>query len=314
MKNEILISVVIPVYNGIKTLRDLMDGISQQTIFNQLEIVVIDSGSNDGSIEYLSQFDYVRIFHIEKSEFNHGSTRNIAVQKCAGQFIFMTVQDAWTNDHTLLERMLRHFKNEDVHAVCGHQIVPHAPDKNPHEWFRPQDKPSSKVIKINHEEFQKLSPNELRFYCSWDNVISIYRRNSLLALPFEQIIFGEDMLWAKMALEKGWSIVYDSSCRINHYHHAFSDYIYKRTLISKLFILKCFNFYDDRNYSFKQYLLIVYRNFKWKSHIKWIPHNWRIIYQYNRATSHLLKHRNNNSLDKLELDFKLFIPIGKPNS
>jgi rhamnosyltransferase len=314
MKKEILISVVIPVYNGIKTLPDLINGIIQQTIFNELEIVVIDSGSDDGSIEYLTQFDFVRICHIEKNDFNHGTTRNLAVQNCIGKFIFMTVQDAWTNNHCLLENMVLRFKNENVHAICGHQIVPHDLDKNPHDWFKPQDKPSFRVIGFNLEEFQKLSPKELRSYCGWDNVISVYRKNSLLELPFEEIIFGEDMLWAKMALEKGWKIGYDSSCLINHYHHAFSDYIYKRTLISKLFILKCFNFFDDRNYSFKQYLLIVYRNFKWKCHIKWILHNWRIVYQYNQATSDLLKLRKNNSLEKLELDFKLNVPIGKTNS
>jgi rhamnosyltransferase len=225
----------------------------------------------------------------------------------------MTVQDAWTNNHSLLEKMLFHFKNENVHAVCGHQIVPNDLDKNPHEWFRPQDKPSFKLISFNTEEFKKLSPKELRSNCGWDNVISIYRKKSLLELPFEEIIFGEDMLWAKMALSKGWAIGYDSSCLINHYHHAFSNYIYQRTLISKLFILKCFNFFDDRNYSFKQYLLIVYRNFKWKCHVKWILHNWRMIYQYNRATSNLSQHRKNNSIEKLELDFKLNVPIGKTN-
>lgn len=310
---EIRVSVVIPVYNGIKTLPDLINGIIQQTIFNELEVVVIDSGSDDGSIEYLAQFDFVRVFHIDKRDFNHGKTRNLAVQNCLGEFIFMTVQDAWTNNHCLLENMVVHFKNENVHAVCGHQIVPHDLDKNPHEWFRPQEKPSLRVIGFNHEEFQKLSPKELRSYCGWDNVISMYRKNSLLELPFEEIIFGEDMLWAKMALEKGWGIVYDSSCLINHYHHSFLDYTYKRTLISKLFILKCFNYFDDRNYSFKQYILIVYRNFKWKYHVKWILHNWRIIYQYNRATSSLSQHRKNNSIEKLELDFKLNVPIGKTN-
>jgi rhamnosyltransferase len=314
MKKEILISVVIPVYNGIKTLPDLINGISKQTIFNNLEIVVIDSGSNDGSIEYLSQFDYVRILQIVKSDFNHGKTRNIAVQNCEGQFVFMTVQDAWTNDKKLLEKMLIHFKNEHIHAVCGHQIVPQESNKNPHEWFRPQDKPSFKLISFNRLEFQQLSPEELRAFCGWDNVISVYRKKSLIELPFEEIIFGEDMLWAKMALSKGWAICYDNSCLINHYHHAFSDYIYKRTLISKLFIFKCFNFFDARNYSFKQYFLIVYRNFKWKCHIKWILHNWKIVYQYNKATSILLKHRKNNSLHKLELDFKLNVPIGKTNS
>lgn len=311
---EFRVSVVIPVYNGIKTLPNLINGISQQTIFNELEVVVIDSGSDDGSIEYLTQFEFVRICQIDKNDFNHGTTRNLAVQNCLGKFIFMTVQDAWTNNHSLLENMLHHFKNENVHAVCGHQIVPHELDKNPHEWFRPQDKLNFKLISFNQEEFQKLSPKELRSYCCWDNVISVYRKNSLLKLPFEEIIFGEDMLWAKMALEKGWEIVYDSSCLINHYHHSFLDYTYKRTLISKLFILKCFNYFDERKYGFKQYILVIYRNIKWKCNVKWIFYNWKIMNQYNLATFDLLKHQSNNSIVKLEIKFKLNVPIGRSNT
>jgi rhamnosyltransferase len=313
MTKQIQISVVIPVYNGIKTLPDLINGIRHQTIFNELEVVVMDSGSDDGSIEYLARFNFVRIWHIDKNDFNHGTTRNLAVKNCLGKFIFMTVQDAWTIDDRLLEKMLFHFKNEKVHAVCGHQIVPHDVDKNPHEWFRPRDKPSFKLISFKHEEFKKLSPKELRSNCGWDNVISIYRKKSLLELPFEEIIFGEDMLWAKMALENGWAIVYDSSCIINHYHYSFLDYTYKRTLISKLFILKCFNYFDARNFGFKQYLLVIYRNFKWKCDFKWILHNWKIIYQYNRATSDLLKHHSKNTIEKLEFEFKLNVPIGRTN-
>lgn len=311
MVNQVQVSIVIPVYNGIKTLPKLIRGITSQTIFKQMEIVVVDSGSTDGSIDYVAGYDFVRILHIDKSDFNHGNTRNLAVQHCVGDFVLMTVQDAWTEDITLLERMLFHFDNSNIRAVCGHQAVPHDESNNPHEWFRPQDLARFKEINCSSDDFENMSPIDQRSLCGWDNVISLYRRTSLIELPFDEMIFGEDMFWAKMALKKGWTIGYDYSCTVYHYHYSFGDYTYQRTLIAKLFILKCFDYFDNRTFGFKDYLLIIYRNFKWKSHVKWIFHNWKILYQYNKATSELLKHIRNNTIRKLESDFKLNIPIGK---
>jgi rhamnosyltransferase len=189
--------------------------------------------------------------------------------------------------------------------------VPHDENNNPHEWFRPQDLASFKEINCSIDVFEKMSPIDQRSLCGWDNVISLYRRTSLIELPFENIIFGEDMLWAKMALIRGWTIGYDHSCTVNHYHYSFGDYTYQRTLIAKLFILKCFDYFDNRTFGFRDYLLIIYRNFKWKSHIRWVSHNWKILYQYNKATLELFKHIKNNTIEKLESDFKLNIPIGK---
>jgi rhamnosyltransferase len=227
----------------------------------------------------------------------------------------MTVQDAWTTDSLLLQRMLGHFEDPVLMGVCGQQIVPHIKGTNPHQWFRPQSAPSlEKVHFKNPNEFKALSPKEQRALCGWDNVIAMYRKTAMLQLPFEPLIFGEDMLWAKMALEKGWKIIYDSSFHVNHYHHSYLDYSYKRTLISKLFILKCFDYFDNRNNGFKQFLLVIFRNIKLRCDIKWIFYNWKIMYQYNLATSFLLKCHTKNTIEKLEMEFKLNVPIGKTNS
>ena len=54
----------------------------------------------------------------------------------------------------------------------------------------------------------------------------------LVAHPFKPVMFGEDMFWAKEALENGYKLVYDTSSRVYHYHFQFPEYTYKRTLIS----------------------------------------------------------------------------------
>lgn len=306
------LSIVVPVKNGVATLKRFIRGVQLQTLFEQIEVVAIDSGSTDGSVAYLQQFDFVKLIQIDPKTFNHGDTRNLAVDHCQGAFILMTVQDAWTTDPQLIERMLTHFKDPEVMGVCGQQVVPHIKGTNPHQWFRPQSAPNAKEVQFkNPEEFIKLSPKLQRDACGWDDVIAMYRKSALSQLPFEPLIFGEDMLWAKMALEKGWKLIYDSSCRVYHYHYEFPTYTYKRTLIAKLFIYKCFNYLDDRKYSLKDMLLMTLRNFKWGKHFKWIPHNLILMWNVNKATNHLEQHIKNNTLSDIEQELAIAIPIGE---
>ncbi len=311
----IKISIVIPVKNGMDTLPQAIEGIQKQTLFSDCEVVIIDSGSTDGSVEYLKQFEFVHVIGIDPKTFNHGETRNLGVQYTSGDFVVMTVQDAVASDEFWLQTMLKHFSDEAVAGVCGQQIVPHHPDKNPHEWFRPQSKPIVKYVQYNtKEDFEALSPQEKRNACGWDDVNAMYRKRVMQQIPFETVAFGEDMLWARAALEHGHKLVYDYAVRVNHYHFQFPDYTYRRVLIANVFVYKCFGLVRSRLNTTKDYALVVYRNFKWRLHPKWIGHNFNILANHNKATKTLLKALKNNSLPDLEQSLSLNVPLGKQNT
>ncbi len=311
----IKISIVIPVKNGMDTLPQTIEGIQKQTLFSDCEVVIIDSGSTDGSVEYLRKFKFVHIVGIDPKTFNHGATRNLGVQHTRGEFVVMTVQDAVASDEFWLETMIKHFTDETVAGVCGQQIVPHHPDKNPHEWFRPQSKPTVKTVQFKSEaDFNNLSPQDKRTACGWDDVNVMYRKRVLNQIPFETVSFGEDMLWAKAALQQGHKLVYDYAARVNHYHFQFPDYTYKRVLISNLFIYKNFGLLRSKIYTIKDYALVAYRTFKWGLHPKWIKHNFYILTQHNKATKTLLDALKNNTLPDLEKSLALNVPMGKQNT
>jgi rhamnosyltransferase len=308
---SINISIVVPVKNGIKTLPNLIKAVQQQTMFQQMEIVVIDSGSEDGSVEFLQKYDFVRLFQIEPQEFNHGGTRNLAVQKCEGEFIWMTVQDAWPTDSQMLAKMIKHFEDQDVVAVCGQQIVPQDPKMNPHEWFRSTSEPQIYKINYHPEVYQNLSPKQKWEVATIDNVNTLYRKATLIANPFNTVFWGEDMFWGDNVVGKGLAIVFDRSAKVNHYHYQDANYTLQQTLITKLVTYNCFSFVDDRTFDVKQYFLVVYRNLKWKLNLKWIFYNFRLIYNHRKATKLFLKYVSNNSLDRLEKQLLVNLPMGK---
>lgn len=308
------ISIVIPVKNGAATIDNCIQSIRRQTIYPDCEIVVIDSGSTDTTLDRLEKYD-VKLIQIPPKSFNHGATRNLGVKHSSGDFVVMTVQDAIATDEFWLERMIKHFQDTEVAGVCGQQIVPHDADKNPHEWFRPQS--VSKVIEVqfkNREDFDKLSPKEQRKVCGWDDVNAMYRKSVLEQIPFESVAFGEDMLWAKTALSHRYKLVYDQSARVNHYHFQFPEYTYRRVLISSVFIYKCIGYATPQVFTKRNYGLVLYRNFRWRCHPKWILHNFKIIYNHRKATKKFLFAIETNSIKELEKSLALNVPLGKQNT
>lgn len=311
-----LISVIIPVKNGADTLKMCLEGIKSQTLFCSLEVIVLDSGSQDNTLSLFKEYHFVKVHSISPAQFNHGDTRNYGISLASGEFVAFTVQDAYTADELWLEKMVSHFSDSEVIGVCGQQVVPHDKDKNPHEWFRPHSKPEPVYVKLTRDQIKNgYSLNELHKLCRWDNVNSMYRRCSLLMLPFRRVSFGEDMIWAKEAVLAGNKIVYDPTSQVYHYHHATYDYTYKRTLTVLYFIYKNFGYIRPIKYKGADYLKMIYRNFKYKSDFKWIPFNWTKMNAANNAYKDLLFNlkKGEEALDKFHERICGLPPQGKQN-
>ncbi len=221
------ISVVIPVKNEARKIRDCIDGILSQTV-PVTEIIVVDSGSDDGTLDILSEYEIVKVIHISGSEFNHGATRNLGVEAAKGEYLLLTVGDARAYNDKWIEEMLKGFVDEKVVGVCGQQVVPHDEKNNPVEWFRSYSEPQIKTYSYKKGEFEKLSPKEKRTVCGWDDVTAMYRADVKKEIPFRFTTYAEDALWAKDALIAGHTIAYNPAARVYHYHLEDPDFSFKR--------------------------------------------------------------------------------------
>lgn len=277
-----LISIVIPVKNGSAWLHKTIPAILNQTLVSQTEVIAIDSGSTDDTLAILSRYP-IQVFAIEPSAFNHGAVRNLGVQKAKGKYVVMTVQDAEPADENWLQYLLNGFDDDKVAGVCGQQVVPHEPDKNPIDWFRPISPPSkTKYFYSHREEFDGLSAEEKKKICSWDDVNAMYRRDLLLKIPFQNVSFAEDALWAKDALQNGYAIVYNNAARVKHYHFETPDFTFRRSFTIHYFFYKFFGVKPTfRNNE----LLEILRNIKLLSFEKSISlkNKWRwILFNYRQ--------------------------------
>jgi rhamnosyltransferase len=277
------ISIIIPVKNGILTIRQCLNSIFNQTLICQSEVIIIDSGSSDGTIELLKEYP-IRLFQIPPQDFNHGATRNYGVSLAKGEFVVMTVQDARPGDNRWLEKMLNHFSDTNVAAVVGQQVVPHDPDKNPHQWWRPVSKPGYiEIYYDNPSDFLRLSGQAKDDACHYDDVNTMYRKSALQEIPFQEVDFGEDMLIVIDLLSNRKKVIYDTNSSVWHYHFQSKDYAFRSTITVLYYKYKIFGYVPQYNYSFIDVLLIIYRNFKYRAALKWIYHNVQIKIQQRKA-------------------------------
>ena len=102
------VSVVMPVKNEALKIKACIESILAQTVPVN-EIIVVDSGSADGTLEILELFPQVQVFKIPSSEFNHGLTRNLGVSMATGEFVILTVGDAQPANEFWIEELLKGF-------------------------------------------------------------------------------------------------------------------------------------------------------------------------------------------------------------
>ena len=233
------VSVIIPVRNEAKRIRQCIEGIIRQTIPAH-EIIVIDSGSTDGTLEILAQFPEVDVVKIDSSNFNHGLTRNLGVKRATGEFCQLTVGDAYAYNEFWLEEMLKGFVDNEVIAVCGQQVVDHLPQNNPLQWFRPSGPATFKRVQHINGGWDLLSPEEKKADGGWDDVTAMYRRQALLRQPFKETSYSEDKIWLDAALRSGHAVAYNFAARVYHYHFEDADFMNRRTITGLYFNYRTF--------------------------------------------------------------------------
>ena len=93
-----LISVVIPVYNGERTIQQTLDSVLHQTILD-LEILVINDGSQDSTVEIVTSIPDPRIQLFSYPNAGLAASRNRGIQLATSNYIsFIDADDLWTSD------------------------------------------------------------------------------------------------------------------------------------------------------------------------------------------------------------------------
>lgn len=110
-----MISVVIPVYNREKTVKQSVESVLNQTV-SDIEVIIVDDASKDNSVKIVKEIQDNRVKIIELEE-NKGAcvARNIGIKEARGEYIaFHDSDDLWVNDKLEISLKVLKEKKADV--------------------------------------------------------------------------------------------------------------------------------------------------------------------------------------------------------
>lgn len=260
------------------------------------------------------------IISVPEGSFDHGLTRNAGAEAAKGEFLYLTVQDAWIADNTMLEKMLHWFSDPGIAAVGGCQAVPHEADKNPLRWFRRFSKPVPEVREIaGIDRYRLLNQASQQAIIAWDNVVAMYRKEVLHSIPFVATEMSEDWVWSRDAILKGWKLIYDPSLLVYHYHHETYRYVYRVVFSVSYHQYKFFGFKPSLPPVFTLMARATWHLLKnpqlcFGKKIYWIFHNYGSVLARLHATLVFLFYLRVGGMSALDKKYKLIcksIPQGK---
>lgn len=228
------VSIVIPVKNGQKTIKSVLDAIFSQKVNFSLEVVIVDSGSTDKSLEIIKGYP-VKLISINARDFNHGLSRNLGIKSANGKFVVMLTQDALPVGDNWLKNLISNFyTDEKIAGVYARQIPLPSADvltkRHLNNWITASKNREVREI-LNPEQLHSLHPMERYITCYFDDVCSAIRRKIWEEIPFKAVPFGEDIGWGKDVICSGYKIVYEPEAAVLHSHNRSVLYEYRRTYI-----------------------------------------------------------------------------------
>ena len=207
-----MISIVIPVKDAGDDLSRCLDGIARQAIDEEVEVVVVDSGSKDGSPDVARRWG-ARVHAVGASEFDHGATRNLGAELAAGDVLVFTTQDAYAATPRWLAALVAPLAEEQVAGSYGRQL-PHNDAKPPERHFL-EFLYGPRSRRQRADEASALSLETTLF----SNVNSAIPRRVWERFRFaEGLVMSEDQEWAARVLLAGYEIRYVAEAAVRHSH------------------------------------------------------------------------------------------------
>jgi len=216
-------AVIIPTKNAMAFLPRVMAKVLSQKTSWTYEIIVIDSGSSDGTAQYLRGLENVRLIEIAPEEFGHGKTRNLGVAASDAEFVAFITHDAEPVDEHWLQNLVAVAEQDPrIAGVFGRHIAYESAspftkrDLSLHfEYFLTQPSIVYRDLDSKRYDTDVGWRQFLHFYS--DNN-SLMRKSVWVDFPYPDVEFAEDQLWAKKIIEAGYWKAYSPKAMVFHSH------------------------------------------------------------------------------------------------
>ena len=220
MTDRPIATVSILTYNGEDYLERILSQLRLQEVDGEFEVLVIDSGSTDSTLEIVRRFPEVRLHEIPNEEFGHGRTRNLAARLARGEFVAYLTHDAVPTTSRWLAELIAPFAiDQRIVAVMGKQVprpgcfpllkyeirgmfAGFGPDFGTSVFYKDPSMTDEGVL------------SAIGFY---SDVNSAARREFLTdVIPYRDVRYAEDQLFGRDLVEAGYRKAYAPRAAVEH--------------------------------------------------------------------------------------------------
>lgn len=202
------VSIIIRTFNEQKNFGNLLQAIQKQD-YRDFEIVVVDSGSTDKTLEIARDFGCQNIVEIPRRDFTFGYSLNMGCKNARGQYLVFVSAHVVPQNNKWLGNLLSGFNDENVAAVYGRQL-------------------GAVGSKFSEKrDFERLFKESICLYPN--NANSAVRKDLWEKYNFDEYLFGlEDMEWAKRLKDRGFKTFYEPKAAVFHIHNETWPQVFNR--------------------------------------------------------------------------------------
>lgn len=217
-----LVSLLMPVKNEAASLRELIPLWTSQSYATLIELVAVDSGSSDDTIDVLREFG-ATVVAIDPADFDHGLTRNLAASYAKGDvLVFLNGRTRPVDEHWLGPLVAALDEDPAIAGACS-RVVAH-PDADPITQHDGELELSGAPVRERKEirdwaAYEAMSAEQRRVFLNFHTVSAALRADVFSQIPFRSVqTIGEDLLWAREAVEAGWALIHEPASLAFHSH------------------------------------------------------------------------------------------------
>ena len=214
MKKEAIIDAVIPAYRPGAEFRELLKRLMAQS--RPLRRIIIMNTRTEVDMRTMAEdIPGAEIHELDKSEFDHGGTRDAGARLSDADYLLFLTQDALPADEYLVERLAAAFTEPQIKAAYARQLA--SPDcRELERYTRIFNYPEESRVKTA-ADLDTLGIKA--FFCS--NVCAMYERETYVNQGgfIRKTIFNEDMIYAGGLIKAGYAIAYAADARVIHSHN-----------------------------------------------------------------------------------------------
>jgi rhamnosyltransferase len=220
-----LVTVAIPTLNGAGTLERTLAAVRAQQLEagSEIELLVCDSGSRDGSVAVARSFG-AELIEIPSESFSHGGTRNLLVERSQGAHVAFLTQDSEPADARWLAGLLRGFSLADDVALSFGPYLPRQGAspmvaRELTDWFRsfsPDGSP--RIDRLGNSERGLPSRALLGPRGFFTDANGCVARVAWESVPFRPVRYAEDHVLAHDMLRAGYAKAFLPDVAVIHSH------------------------------------------------------------------------------------------------